>query len=411
MREGQFIDEIPTSKYFSHKTNSNLLSRRQKGPIFHHVTPHIKPSSSHVSRGRFLTNQEQSHESRAKLLTNHGPSEYETPITYQQVGKGLQKSLLGQKWLKENDFKLSDFGLSEDAHSALDDVPVYPVDGSVEGALTKSYSNNLLSSLGVNEPQMSSLATPKQINAAVSSNKRHHAKKLDSTTNKHLEKILNLISLVKDFSHTYDQERKLASTLHHQRHLMVPELRPPEVITSSEHVAEEETAASDSEAKWKGDVIQNAAKLKINNAYHKSLKTAPILDPDLHHLVTVDTTTGEIFNERTLPREALAKFGLGSSPVIKKTSMGYVPKKVKRKTTVSKGTRRAHVIVTKPTPRILRNITNRRKTSLRAKAARKLTSRNEMMTEIRKDLSFVDDKQLLKLENTLESIKRLKKIH
>ena len=374
VKDGQLLDELPTSKYFTGRkyTHHDNTAKARAGPVKHLTRPF--------------------NEINHHLQSSHAQTAPVSP----------------EKWLKENGYKLSDFGLSE-RNTDPNDMAVLSESPEELSSLDRSYTDSVLSSLGLKSGSQTSghhkakttsrSKTPKKLSII-----KQHSKKGDLVGNPHYQRIMQLISLLKDYSKTRTQEESMA------KNVLMMNRRPThdylslqhhaaEPITSSERVAEDETAVSDSEAKTTSQAIQLATSAKLNHDFHKRISSTPFdFSNARHHLVTVDTTTGEIFDERNLPyQQPLDSTGI--SGLLKKTSMGYIPQHVK----IEKGRRRTNVSSTR------KNNVNKN-TQKPQKNTRKSLSRSALLKKITENLNFVETKQLRKLELTLEKIRHTKKL-
>jgi len=371
IKDGQLPDELPTSKYFTGRKYAHRYKAAKTRGMARHLS-HLSKENHH-------------------LQSAHTPAVPASP----------------EKWLKENGYKLSDFGLS-DGNTDPDDMAVFSESPNELESLDRSYINSVLSSLSLKGSQASSLnhnnkakPTTRTKNTKKLLSGKQHSKKGDLVANPHYQRIMKLVSLLKDYSKTRTQEESMAKDVllsHHpsHKHLRLQH-HTVEPITSSERVAEDETANSDTEAKATSQAMQFLTSTKLNSDFHKSISSTPTDFTNAHHLVTVDTTTGEVFDERNLPQQHSLE-PTDISGLMKKTSMGYIPQHVK----VEKGKRRASVSST-------RKNSTRSNTRKLLKNTRKSLSRSLLLKKITENLYFVDTEQLRKLESTLEKIRHSKK--
>ena len=418
IKEGQLPNELPTRNYFRHHHRN--LDKIVGSARFHSkdtlLVPPLQSTASVIENSNRNPNNKKS---SRELSEQHQLTD--------------QASI--QQWLNTNGYKLSDFGLADKTSAATDEIPVFESsDGNQSEDITKSYTNNVLSKLGLSSEQAtvtSSLTgTPLKQLAMGSSNRKekvskkkqptkhnkpdqYHRKKTTANTSRRLAKIVNLISLLKDYSSLQQHNKqttssgkpttKHSSSHHHQRQIPSVIPRHEELITSSEQVQEDETAASDKEAKMKGELIRISTQSNLDGDYHKSLKTTPLRSPSSsnspHHLVTVDTTTGKVYAERMIPHDDFDELGLMLTGGTKKTSLGFIPQHNK----AENGIRR----VKTPVEPLKNKLTSPKKKQESTKAS----SRETLLKRISKELSSISTDKLKRLDNTLGKLKRLRKKH
>ena len=457
IREGRLQHEVPTKGYFvHHHHNTNIIRNRNLDKI---VTPihHIQSgnpvffTSAPPPINTNILGAGRPH--RGALLPERSDNRHRQPLT---------NPVSIKHWLNTNGYKLSDFGLVDKiGSSSFSDIPVFDVHEDDSGRLGKlSYTNNVLATLGLarRDPVPSKqqglwTASPNRKGKVAAKKKqsssKHSSKKKDAKTNntnqQRLAKIMNLVSLLKDYSSLkHKNEKKQGESLaivhggvsgHHQRQIapIIPHQRNGELITSSEQVQEDETASSDTEANWKGELMRISSQANVDRDYHKSLKTSPILGggstiSSPHHLVTIDTTTGKVYAEQVIhpqDHEDLHKVGLvldeeGS----KKTSLGFIPQQNKS----VNGTRRGAGQSSKTDDsKGMESSSNKSSTSPKIsirnkqeqqnnKSAKKLMKNNNsnsrrdiLLRRIGKQLSFISTDQLRRLDSTLEKLKHAHK--
>ena len=429
IKEGQLPNELPTRTYFTHHQQQQQQQQRNPDKMIASTRTHslLQPSSSHST---VLENS-------ARLLTNTKKS---SPVIEQQQ---LTDQATIQRWLNTNGYKLSDFGLSDRTTSEADNnIQVFESpDKSIVGDITKSYTGDVLSKIGLNSDQamitteVTGVTSKRPAVEQGSSSRKEkvlkkkqttkhgkpdHQKKIKANTTQRLAKIANLISLLKDYSSLkHKKQKKVPSkskhlnNKHQQRQL--PSVIPHhgEIVTSSEEVQENETAASDKEANMKGEMMRFSTQTKLDGDYHNSLKSSSLVGSPLsagvspHHLVTVDTTTGKIYAERMIPHDDFDELGFAFTGGSKKTSLGFIP----QQNTAENGIRRAKTPVEPPPP----TSSSSKKKQLIAKKHKtsngKTSTRETLLKRISKQLSFISTDQLKRLDNTLNKLKHLHKKH
>lgn len=421
IKEGQLPNELPTRNYFTHQQQLRNLNKMITSTRTHKGASILQPLSSHAT---VLEN--------SARPTNAKKS---PPVVEQQQ---LTDQATIQRWLNTNGYKLSDFGLSDrtTSEAAIDNnIQVFESpDRSIGGDITKSYTDDVLSKIGLNSDQAMVTtdvtgATLKRPAIQGSSSRKEkvskkkqttkhgksdHQKKTKANTTQRLAKIANLISLLKDYSSLKHKKQKSVpskskQSKHQQR--QIPSVIPHhgEIVTSSEEVQEDETAASDKEAKMKGALMRFSTQSNLDGDYHKSLKStsSSLVGSSLssgvspHHLVTVDTTTGKIYAERMIPNEDFDELGFAFAGGSKKTSLGFIP----QQNTAENGIRRAKTPVEPAAS----------KKKLSAKKHKsgggKVSTRDTLLKRIGKQLSFISTDQLKRLDNTLDKLKHLHKKH
>lgn len=423
IKEGQLPNELPTRNYFTHQQQRNLnkviaTTRTHKGVSL------LQTPSSH-----------------ATVIENRLPKK--SPVIEQQQ---MTDQATIQRWLNTNGYKLSDLGLSDkttsEAAATANNIQVFesPDRNDIGGEITKSYTDDVLSKIGLNSDQAmvttdvagAPLKRPSVQGSSsrkekVSKKKqkkqdttkhseRDHQKNTKANTSQRLAKIANLISLLKDYSNLKHKKRKNVpskskhsnnNNKHQQRQTpVIP--HHEEIVTSSEEVQEDETAASDKEAKMKGALMRFSTQSKLDGDYQKSLKsTSSLVESSLssnvspHHLVTVDTTTGKIYAERMIPHEDFDELGFAFTGGSKKTSLGFIP----QQNTAENGVRRAKTPV-EPASSKKKMSTKKHKSGVG-----KASARETLLKRIGKQLSFISTDQLKRLDSTLDKLKHLHKKH